>query len=241
MSNEMGRRISSAIAVRWTPALAARVERRIEHRLARRRRQRHAALVALALLGVAGVGFAFSHPWTRLDAGAKPGQKSAQKSGQTSAQTSGQACAQPAPTSLPPLVAPPTSPALAPLPAPEAPPAKLSPFRAPPAHHLASAARHAAPEKTVAALFAAADAARLAGRPADAVAPLTAIFTLHPNDPRAAVAAYQLGRVRAFDLHDRDGAAAAFARAHDLDPNGPLAADAAAHAAETRSAEEKAK
>ena len=228
MSNEMGRRISSAIAVRWTPALAARVERRIEHRLARRRRRRRATLVALALLGVAGVGFAFSHPWIRLGAGAKSGQMSGQ----------------PAARIFPPPVAPvalPEAPAPVPVPAPEAPPARPSPPRATPARHLASAARHAAPEETVVALFAAADAARMAGRPADAVAPLTAIFTRHPGDPRAAVAAYQLGRVLALDLHARTRAAAAFARAHDLDPNGPLAADAAAHAAEARSAEEKAK
>lgn len=96
-------------------------------------------------------------------------------------------------------------------------------------------------EETVPELFAAADAARLAGRPADAVAPLTAIFIRHPGDPRAAVAAYQLGRVLAFDLHDRARAAEAFARAHELDPNGPLAADAAAHAAEAHGSEERAK
>jgi transmembrane sensor len=90
-------------------------------------------------------------------------------------------------------------------------------------------------------LFAAADAARLAGHPAGAVAPLTAVFTRHPGDPRAAVAAYQLGRVLAFDLHDSARAAAAFARAHDLDPSGPLAADAAAHAAEARAQGEKTK
>jgi transmembrane sensor len=84
------------------------------------------------------------------------------------------------------------------------------------------------------ALLAAADSARLAGRPADAVAPLTAIFTRHASDPRAAIAAYALGRVLTYDLHDRARGAEAFARAHDLDPTGPLAADAAAHAAEAR-------
>jgi hypothetical protein len=47
--------------------------------------------------------------------------------------------------------------------------------------------------------------------------------------------------VLALDLHDRARAAAAFARAHDLDPNGPLAPDATAHAAEAGAAEEKTK
>jgi TolA-binding protein len=221
MSTEMSRRISSAIAVRWTPALAGRVERRIAHRLARRRRRQRAALVALALLGVAGVGFAFTRSWVRSRAGA--------------------ASSQPAARMLVPPAAPPASPEPSPVPAAEPPPVVTAPSRARPAHRLASGARRAVPDETVVALFAAADAARLAGRPADAVAPLTAIFTRHPSDPRAAVAAYQLGRVLAFDLHDRTRAAAAFARAHDLDPNGPLAADAAAHAAEKPSAQEKAK
>ena len=221
MSTEMGRRISSAIAVRWTPALAGRVQRRIAQRLARRRHRRRAALVALALLGLASVGFAFTRSWVRSRAGA--------------------ASSPPAARMLVSPAAQPTSPEPSPVPPAEAPPIRTAPSRTTPAHRLASGARHGVPEETVVALFAAADAARLAGRPADAVAPLTAIFTRHPSDPRAAVAAYQLGRVLALDLHDRTRAAAAFARAHDLDPNGPLAADAAAHAAETRSAEEKTK
>lgn len=135
---------------------------------------------------------------------------------------------------------PPAAPELVPAPpAPSA--ASVSPPKTTPARHVASAEHRPRPPETVAALFAAADAARLAGRPADAVAPLTTIFTSHPGDPRAAVAAYQLGRVLAFDLHDRARAAAAFARAHDLDPTGPLAADAAAHAAEAGAKVEKEK
>ena len=221
MSNPMARRISSAISVRWTPALAGRVGRRIERRLARRRHRRRVALVALALLGTAGVAFAFARPWTRLHAGGR------------SSPPAGKPFAPPA--------VPVVAPELSPTPAAEGPAPALSPPGAKPAHRLASAARRTVPEKTVAGLFAAADAARMAGRPADAVAPLTAIFTRHPGDPRAAVAAYQLGRVLALDLHDRARAAAAFARAHDLDPSGPLAVDAAAHAAEAGAAEEKAK
>jgi TolA-binding protein len=231
MSTEMHRRISSAIAVRWTPALAARVGRRIEHRLARRRRRRRVAAVALALLGTTGFAFAFTHPWTRRQAAAR----SPEPAGRTS----------------PPPAAPPPAPELAPAPTKEPPAANTSASAsssslsssfwppATPARHVASAERRPGRSETVAALFAAADAARLAGRPTDAVAPLTAIFTRHPDDPRAAVAAYQLGRVLAFDLHDRARAAAAFARAHDLDPRGPLAADAAAHASESGARVEK--
>jgi TolA-binding protein len=221
MSTEMRRRISSAIAVRWTPALAARVGRRIEHRLARRRRRRRVAVVALALLGTTGFAFAFTHPWTRPHAAARSSE--------------------PARGASPAPAAPPAAPELAPSPTVEPPAASASPPHPRPARHLASAERRPGPPETVASLFAAADAARLAGRPADAVPPLTAIFTRHPDDPRAAVAAYQLGRVLAFDLHDRARAAAAFARAHDLDPSGPLAADAAAHAAEAGSTQEKTK
>jgi len=218
MSTETHRRISSAIAVRWTPALAARIGRRIEHRLARRRRRRRVAAIALALLGTTGLAFAFTHPWTRPHAAAR------------SSEPAGRASLPPTAAPVPPTAAP----VLAPTPATEPPATTAPPPRPRPARRLASAERRPGPPETVAALFAAADAARLAGRPADAVAPLTAIFTRHPRDPLAAVAAYQLGRVLAFDLHDRARAAAAFARAHDLDPSGPLAADAAAHAAEAR-------
>jgi TolA-binding protein len=229
MSTERHRRISSAIAVRWTPALAARVGRRIEHRLARRRQRRRVALIALALLGTTGFAYAFTRSWMRPHAAAKSASPAATSF---------------APPAMP--AAPPVAPELAPAPATEPPAteppaASASPPRPRPARHVASAERRAGPPETVAALFAAADAARLAGQPAEAVAPLTAIFTRHPGDPRAAVAAYQLGRVLAFDLHDRARAAAAFARAHDLDPNGPLAADAAAHAAEARAQGEKTK
>jgi len=212
----ISRRISSAIAVRWTPALAARVERRIEQRLAQRYRRRRVALVALALLGFAGAAYAFTRPWAR-------------HARRAPAVTAG-------PLRPDWLASPPAAPYLSPGVPEEAPvlPGLSAPVR--PAPHRAAAARYRAPAETVEALLAAADAARLAGRPADAVEPLTAIFSRHASDPRAAVAAYELGRVLTFDLHDRERGAQAFARAHDLDPAGPLAADAAAHAAEARRA-----
>ncbi|HEY5091085.1 MAG TPA: hypothetical protein VIK30_13995, partial [Polyangia bacterium] len=94
----------------------------------------------------------------------------------------------------------------------------------------------ATPEESVSSLFAIADAARLAGRPADAVAPLTAIFTKFPGDSRAAIAAFQLGRVLADELDDPPAAARAFERARDLAPGGPLAKDAATRAAEAHRA-----
>ncbi|HEY4395439.1 MAG TPA: hypothetical protein VGP64_15315 [Polyangia bacterium] len=222
MSTETHRRLASAIAVRWTPALAARVGRQIEHRLVRRRRRRRAALIALALLGMTSVAFAFARPWARFRSPAGASQPAAK------------------PVALPvaPELAPPPA---ADAPAAEAPAIIASPPRPAPGRRVGSALRRAAPAETVAGLFAAADAARLSGHPAEAVAPLTAILARHPGDPRAAAAAYELGRVLAFDLHDRARAAAAFTRAHDLDPSGPLAADAAGHAAEARAAEEKAK
>jgi transmembrane sensor len=90
--------------------------------------------------------------------------------------------------------------------------------------------------ETATSLLAAADAARLAGRPADAVAPLSALCERFPADPRAPIAAFQLGRILADELDDPAGAARAFERARALDPHGPLAADAAARGAEARAA-----
>jgi transmembrane sensor len=110
---------------------------------------------------------------------------------------------------------------------------------APPRRHPARAPRgEAAPTAdVVGALLAAADAARLAGRPRDAIVPLAEIASRHANDPRAAIAAFQLGRVFADDLHDTAQAARAFRRAYELDPGGPLARDARARAAEAAGGE----
>lgn len=124
-------------------------------------------------------------------------------------------------------------PAPAPVPAAKA-PEPSEPSSGPPVARVgARKARAAEATETVASLFEAADAARLEGRFEDAVAPLTAIFSRYPSDPRAAIAAFQLGLVQADDLNDPSAAARAFARALALDPTGPLARDAAVRARET--------
>jgi ferric-dicitrate binding protein FerR (iron transport regulator) len=84
------------------------------------------------------------------------------------------------------------------------------------------------PVDEVAALFAAADRARLEHAPERAIAPLEQIVDAHADDRRAPLAAFTLGRVYR-ELGRRREAADAFARARALDPNGPLAADARAH------------
>jgi ferric-dicitrate binding protein FerR (iron transport regulator) len=90
------------------------------------------------------------------------------------------------------------------------------------------------PRDEVALLFAAADAARVAGRPADALAPLSRVIDAHARDPRAPLAAFTLGRLYLDELDRPRDAAAAFARARSLDPAGPLAADARVREAEAR-------
>jgi TolA-binding protein len=60
------------------------------------------------------------------------------------------------------------------------------------------------------ALFERADAARLAGHSGDAAADFDRFRRLYPSDPRAALAAYELGRIRLGSLHDPAGAAEAF-------------------------------
>ncbi|APR86653.1 sigma factor regulatory protein, FecR/PupR family protein [Minicystis rosea] len=60
------------------------------------------------------------------------------------------------------------------------------------------------------ALFERANAARLAGRHADAAADFERFCRRFPNDPRAGLAAYELGRIRLGSLRDPRGAAEAF-------------------------------
>jgi hypothetical protein len=85
-------------------------------------------------------------------------------------------------------------------------------------------------------LMAAADEARLGGRPEEAVAPLRRLYQRHPRDRRAPVAAFSLGRVLLDDLRRPAAAAAAFQKARALWPKGPLALDALAREAEARHA-----
>jgi transmembrane sensor len=75
-------------------------------------------------------------------------------------------------------------------------------------HGLAAAARRAA---SVAELMTLADVARLSGHPADAVSPLERVMREYPNDARAALAAYTLGRLQLEQLGRPAEAADAFA------------------------------
>jgi transmembrane sensor len=77
-----------------------------------------------------------------------------------------------------------------------------------------------------------ADAARADGRPADAVVPLRRVLRSHSDDPRAALAAFTLGRVLLDDLRKPGEAARAFRKARSLAPRGALAEDALAREVE---------
>jgi tetratricopeptide (TPR) repeat protein len=74
-------------------------------------------------------------------------------------------------------------------------------------------------------LLKAADLARAAGNPSDAIPYLEKIVTQHERDPRAPLAAFTLGRLL-LDLGRHREAAASFESAHRLDPAGSLAEDA---------------
>jgi transmembrane sensor len=58
-----------------------------------------------------------------------------------------------------------------------------------------------------------ADVARLSGHPGDAVAPLARVASEHPDDPRAPLASFMLGRLELDALGDAPRAAEAFRRA----------------------------
>ena len=77
-----------------------------------------------------------------------------------------------------------------------------------------------------------ADVMRLARQPAEAIAPLRRIVADHADDPRAALAAFTLGRVLLDDLDRSREAAEAFADAIRLAPNGELVEDALARRVE---------
>ncbi len=77
-----------------------------------------------------------------------------------------------------------------------------------------------------------ADRARLAGRYEEGVSLLRRLVRDHPDDQRAPLAAFSLGRILLGDLHRPAQAAMAFARARALAPDGPLAEDALAREVE---------
>jgi hypothetical protein len=85
-------------------------------------------------------------------------------------------------------------------------------------------------------LMQAADAARSAGHPEQAVGYLRRVTGEHPADSRAPLAAFTLGRVLASQLGRPSEAADAFALSRKLKPSGALAEDALAREAEARAA-----
>lgn len=87
-------------------------------------------------------------------------------------------------------------------------------------------------EKSPGDLLLLADVARLSHHPADAVAPLERLLRVYEKDPRAPLAAFTLGRVLLDELGRPREAAETFARAQQLDPEGPLYQDALAREVE---------
>jgi ferric-dicitrate binding protein FerR (iron transport regulator) len=75
--------------------------------------------------------------------------------------------------------------------------------------------------------------ARIAGRPEEAVVALRAVLENHAHDPRAAYAAFVLGRVLLDELNHPQEAAEAFARVYEIHPSTPLAPDALAREIES--------
>jgi transmembrane sensor len=81
-------------------------------------------------------------------------------------------------------------------------------------------------------LMLAADAARLSHHPDEALEPLRMLVEQRARDPRAPLAAFTLGRVLLDDLGRPREASAAFAKARELAPQGPLSEDALAREVE---------
>jgi len=231
------RELAEALSVTWTSDLETQVKARIDREVSSRRRRRKqlmntTAIVATVLAG--GVVFAFARAIEERGSEKPHG-----------APTHRQPAATPSPSPAP---APAPAPGAAPRPAasqPAAAPAADAPApradrdRAPVSRRPAAKAPvPAAPAvgDPIEALFVEADRARLAGRPGDAVRPLTEIQDRFPQDRRAAIAAFQLGRILADEIRDPARAAPAFDRARALAPDGPLAEDARKRAAEARRA-----
>jgi transmembrane sensor len=108
---------------------------------------------------------------------------------------------------------------------------RRGPSAAKPAAPVSARAAQAAPEaapETTSDLLAAADNARLSGRPAEGAELLRKLLRNHRSDPRAPLAAFTLGRLLLLELHKPLEAAAVFADARRLSPSGPLAEDSLA-------------
>jgi transmembrane sensor len=81
-------------------------------------------------------------------------------------------------------------------------------------------------------LLARAEAARAAQRPREAAAALDELRSRYPRDPRAGLAAFELGRLRLDALSDPAGAVSALTDAIRLAPNAPFREDAEARLVE---------
>jgi len=100
---------------------------------------------------------------------------------------------------------------------------------APSASAPATGRTHAtAPSETARGLLARAESLRLAGRHEDAAATLERLVRTFPDDPRAGLAAYQLGRIRLGSLHDPRRALEAFGFVLEHEPDAPFGEDAEA-------------
>jgi transmembrane sensor len=86
-------------------------------------------------------------------------------------------------------------------------------------------------------LLATAERARLAGHTRAAAAALDTLRRRFRSDPRAALGAFELGRLRLDSLGDAPGAVEAFSDAIVLSPRGPLREDAEARRVEALAAE----
>jgi len=84
-------------------------------------------------------------------------------------------------------------------------------------------------------LLAAADSARIAGKPGEGIVWLRRLLRDHREDARAPLAAFTLGRILLIELARPREAADAFAEARRLSPTGPLSEDALAREAEAYS------
>jgi len=90
------------------------------------------------------------------------------------------------------------------------------------------ALQNSKPQDVAEELLLAADVARLTRHPEQAVEPLNRLLARFPEDGRAPLAAFTLGRILLDQLAQPRAAAEAFGRARSLEPNGPLAEDALA-------------
>jgi transmembrane sensor len=130
----------------------------------------------------------------------------------------------------------PGAPVLPQMQAPSAPPAVPAtpspPVDTPPAPAPASAAAPARRDETARDLFDDAQRARAEGRPADAARTFDRLRRTYPRDPRAALSAFELGRLRLDALGDPRGAEEALRDAVALGPSSPFREDAEARRVE---------